>query len=207
VEKILPELYNRGYRIDKLVLDPPRKGCDESILKLIAQMRVKRLVYISCNPATLARDLSYLKDQGYKIDVVTPLDMFPQTYHIECIAKLTHQPTTFLRSVMRRVPSSKIVDPYTTNILEEESASDEAQKNPVRVAGVLKKTISKKNIDSTPDEKDVKSKGDSTSKLSLKTNKLKEISPLKPKKESQKEQKSKVKDKAKPKKKSKKKKR
>jgi 23S rRNA (uracil1939-C5)-methyltransferase len=173
VEKILPDLYNRGCPIDKLVLDPPRKGCDESTLELISKMRIKRVVYISCNPSTLARDLSYLKDQGYKIDTITPIDMFPQTYHIECIAKLTHQPTTFLRNVLRRVPSSKLSNPFATNILEnEESQAASGDVQPVNSG--MKKTALKDRMGITSEKMKrrnfySKYKADSTNKLSFKT--------------------------------------
>jgi 23S rRNA (uracil1939-C5)-methyltransferase len=75
---------------DVIVLNPPRKGCELSFLEGIGRLRPKRLVYISCDPATLARDLAHLVSFGYQVDAVQPFDMFPQTVHVESIAKLTH---------------------------------------------------------------------------------------------------------------------
>jgi 23S rRNA (uracil1939-C5)-methyltransferase len=84
-EKAVPELYNRGIRADVVVLDPPRKGCDESLLKLLSEMQPKRIVYVSCNPATLARDLKYLAGNGFKAVEAQPVDMFPWTGHVETV--------------------------------------------------------------------------------------------------------------------------
>ena len=70
------------------MVDPPRKGCDEALLKTILEQRPKRIVYVSCNPATLARDLRILEDGGYKTQEVQPVDMFPHTAHVECCALL-----------------------------------------------------------------------------------------------------------------------
>ena len=73
-----------------LVMDPPRSGCKD-ILDLIPNLKIPKIVYVSCNPSTLARDLSILvKDQNYHIEYVQPIDMFPQTYHVECVAVLSH---------------------------------------------------------------------------------------------------------------------
>lgn len=87
-ETVIPNWYKQGITADCLVVDPPRKGCDENLLKTIAAMKPKKVVYVSCNPATLARDLRYLEDNGYKTVEVQPVDMFPQTMHVECVAKL-----------------------------------------------------------------------------------------------------------------------
>lgn len=88
-EKVLPRLYQQGERFAAAVLDPPRKGCAPEVLNTVHRMRIPKLVYISCNPATLARDLGILKDLGYRTDGVQPIDMFPQTYHVESVATLT----------------------------------------------------------------------------------------------------------------------
>ena len=87
-ETVIPNWYKKGITADCLVVDPPRKGCDENLLKTIAAMKPKKVVYVSCNPATLARDLRYLEDNGYKTVEVQPVDMFPQTMHVECISQL-----------------------------------------------------------------------------------------------------------------------
>ena len=87
-ETVIPNWYKQGITADTLVVDPPRKGCDENLLKTIAAMKPKKVVCVSCNPATLARDLRYLEDNGYKTVEVQPVDMFPQTMHVECVAKL-----------------------------------------------------------------------------------------------------------------------
>ncbi|MGI6668713.1 MAG: 23S rRNA (uracil(1939)-C(5))-methyltransferase RlmD [Acetivibrionales bacterium] len=89
-EKAVPELYRKGINADVVVLDPPRKGCDESLLRLIAaDMRPDRIVYVSCNPATLACDLKYLDAQGYRAAEVQPVDLFPWTGHVECVVLIT----------------------------------------------------------------------------------------------------------------------
>jgi 23S rRNA (uracil1939-C5)-methyltransferase len=87
-EVIIPKWYKEGNAADVLVVDPPRKGCDEALLQTIIEMKPKKVVYVSCNPATLARDLRVLEDGGYKTVEVQPVDMFPQTTHVECVCIL-----------------------------------------------------------------------------------------------------------------------
>ncbi|MFD2169796.1 23S rRNA (uracil(1939)-C(5))-methyltransferase RlmD [Tumebacillus lipolyticus] len=87
-ETVIPAWYHDGIRADVLVVDPPRKGCDERLLATIADMKPERVVYVSCNPGTLARDLRYLEDHGYKTVEVQPVDMFPHTFHVECCVLL-----------------------------------------------------------------------------------------------------------------------
>jgi len=87
-EEVIPKWYEQGIRADVLVVDPPRKGCDEALLQTIIEMKPNKVVYVSCNPATLARDLRILEDGGYKTVEVQPVDMFPQTTHVEAVAKL-----------------------------------------------------------------------------------------------------------------------
>uniref|UniRef100_A0A7U4DMI2 RNA methyltransferase, TrmA family n=1 Tax=Geobacillus sp. (strain Y4.1MC1) TaxID=581103 RepID=A0A7U4DMI2_GEOS0 len=85
-EAVIPKWYKQGIRADCIVVDPPRKGCDETLLQTIIAMKPKRVVYVSCNPATLARDLRILEDGGYQTLEVQPVDMFPHTAHVECCA-------------------------------------------------------------------------------------------------------------------------
>jgi 23S rRNA (uracil1939-C5)-methyltransferase len=87
-ELVIPEWYKEGNSADVLVVDPPRKGCDEALLQTIITMKPKKVVYVSCNPATLARDLRILEDGGYKTLEVQPVDMFPHTTHVECVVQL-----------------------------------------------------------------------------------------------------------------------
>ncbi len=81
-------LKNRGERPDVIVLDPPRKGCDAALIDTVAAMAPQRVVYVSCDPATLARDLKLFAKLGYKTEEATPVDMFPRTGHVETVAQL-----------------------------------------------------------------------------------------------------------------------
>ena len=86
-EEIIPDLIdNKGVNADVVIVDPPRKGCDKVLIDSIIKMRPKRLVYVSCDPASLARDLRILQDNGFKTKYVQPVDMFPHTVHIETVA-------------------------------------------------------------------------------------------------------------------------
>ena len=89
VEEVLPQLLKKGYRPDVIVTDPPRKGCAASALDTFVHMQPRRIVYVSCNPTTLARDLGYLAERGYETVEVQPVDMFPQTSHIECVTLMS----------------------------------------------------------------------------------------------------------------------
>jgi 23S rRNA (uracil1939-C5)-methyltransferase len=90
-EDVLPELVRKGMRPDAIVIDPPRKGCEEPVLKAIAESGVHRVVYVSCNPATLARDAKILASFGFCIEHVQPVDMFPHTQHVECVTLMTRK--------------------------------------------------------------------------------------------------------------------
>lgn len=86
--KLMPQLYRQGLVPDVIVVDPVRAGCSEEVLKAAAGMNPKRIVYVSCNPATFARDAKILKSEGYEIKEIQPVDMFPQTMHVETVALL-----------------------------------------------------------------------------------------------------------------------
>lgn len=91
-EEILPEYYKKhGGYADVIVVDPPRKGCDQALLNCIVEMKPERLVYVSCDSATLARDVKFLSENGYEVRKVQPVDMFPHTYHVETCVLLSHQ--------------------------------------------------------------------------------------------------------------------
>lgn len=80
------DLIDKGYRADVVIVDPPRKGCDEALLHLIEKISPERLVYISCNSATLARDVARLSEMGFKLKKCTATDLFPRTVHCEAVA-------------------------------------------------------------------------------------------------------------------------
>ena len=95
-EEVLPEYYaqyekehgKKAYA-DVIVVDPPRKGCDEVLLNTMVEMMPERIVYVSCDSATLARDLRYLCERGYEIKKVRPVDQFPSTVHVECVVLMS----------------------------------------------------------------------------------------------------------------------
>lgn len=85
----MPKLYEEGLRPDVIVMDPVRAGCSEAVLAAAAGMQPSRIVYVSCNPATFARDAKLLAGLGYTVKEVTPVDMFPQTMHVETVCLLS----------------------------------------------------------------------------------------------------------------------
>jgi 23S rRNA (uracil1939-C5)-methyltransferase len=87
-EKVIPWWRAQGISADVIVVDPPRKGCEESLLQTIIEMKPKRVVYVSCNPSTLARDLKILEAGGFKTKELQPVDMFPHTSHVECVVRI-----------------------------------------------------------------------------------------------------------------------
>ena len=87
----MPELVEDGVKLDVVVVDPPRAGCEPKVLDAIAKVHPKRVVYVSCNPATLARDLEYMTHKGYKVAQVQPVDMFSQSFHVESVALLERE--------------------------------------------------------------------------------------------------------------------
>ena len=100
-EEVLPEYYEdyarqhggEKARADVIVVDPPRKGCDQALLETIVKMAPGRVVYVSCDSATLARDLKYLCGEGYVLEKVRPVDMFPETVHVETVVGLQREHT------------------------------------------------------------------------------------------------------------------
>ncbi|QSF45596.1 23S rRNA (uracil(1939)-C(5))-methyltransferase RlmD [Paenibacillus tianjinensis] len=90
-EDVIPNWKEQGVTPDVIVVDPPRKGCDPRLLDTILAMKPERVVYVSCNPSTLARDLRVLEDGGYKTVEVTPVDMFPHTVHVEAVCSLIYK--------------------------------------------------------------------------------------------------------------------
>ncbi|SES98239.1 23S rRNA (uracil(1939)-C(5))-methyltransferase RlmD [Anaerobranca gottschalkii] len=89
-EDVMVKLANQGEHYDVVVVDPPRKGCDQSLLAAIKRIAPQRVVYVSCNPATLARDLKILCEEGlYQIKEIQPVDMFPNTSHVECVTLMS----------------------------------------------------------------------------------------------------------------------
>lgn len=88
-ESLAPKLLEKGLRPQVILLDPPRKGCEESLLRTAADTGAERIVYISCKPSTLARDLKILQELGYQTQKVQPVDLFPRTSHVETVVLLT----------------------------------------------------------------------------------------------------------------------
>jgi len=86
-EEVMPKLYKTGYKADVVVVDPPRKGCEIEVLQTLLDMAPKKIVYVSCKPSTLARDLKILSEK-YTVEIVQPVDLFPHTTHVECCSLL-----------------------------------------------------------------------------------------------------------------------
>ncbi|MBC7766001.1 MAG: 23S rRNA (uracil(1939)-C(5))-methyltransferase RlmD [Hyphomonadaceae bacterium] len=84
-EDITPKLQKQGIKPDIIVIDPPRKGCEQALLDILVVLNPPKIVYVSCNPATLARDLNFLTQNGYTVKAVQPVDMFPWTRHVETV--------------------------------------------------------------------------------------------------------------------------
>ena len=90
-------LENKRIKPDVLILDPPRKGCQSELFDVVEKMSPKRIVYVSCDSATLARDLNILEQKGFKTVEATPLDMFPRTPHVETVVQLVRKkPDTYI---------------------------------------------------------------------------------------------------------------
>ena len=85
----MPKLVKDGIKADVIVFDPIRAGCKEPVLKAAAAMNPQRMVYVSCNPASMARDICVLRELGYEVQTVQPVDMFPMTAHVECVVLMS----------------------------------------------------------------------------------------------------------------------
>lgn len=90
-EDIIPKIYDKGIKADVVVIDPPRKGCDNVVLDTIVKMQPKKIVYVSCEPSTFARDLKILCQNGYKMGDVQPVDQFCHSMNVEAVCCLTKQ--------------------------------------------------------------------------------------------------------------------
>jgi 23S rRNA (uracil-5-)-methyltransferase RumA len=90
-EHWMPKWVEDGWQPDVVVVDPPRTGCDQKLLETIVKVKPKRMVYVSCNPSTLAKDTTYLTKRGYKLRYIQPVDMFPHTSHVESVALLVRK--------------------------------------------------------------------------------------------------------------------
>ncbi len=88
-EKTAPKLLEKGLKPDIVILDPPRKGCAELLIRTVVETNVEKVIYISCKPSTLARDLKYFEQHGYKTIKAVPVDMFPRTPHVECVVLMS----------------------------------------------------------------------------------------------------------------------
>ena len=89
--KVIPKLFGEKIFADVVVVDPPRAGCDRKVLETFAAMKPTKIIYVSCNPATLARDLKILSELDYKTKKIQPVDMFPFTSHIEAVAQIVRK--------------------------------------------------------------------------------------------------------------------
>ena len=89
-EEMIPKLYKNDIIADVVVLDPPRKGCEPRLLDTIIDMNPKKIVYVSCKPSTLARDLKYFVEHNYEIQEIQPVDMFPHSTHVETVVGLVN---------------------------------------------------------------------------------------------------------------------
>lgn len=87
-EEVFPKMTKERIRANKVVLDPPRKGCEKETLEALVELAPERIVYVSCSPSTLARDVKYLAENGYKVMEVQPVDLFPHSSHVEVVTRL-----------------------------------------------------------------------------------------------------------------------
>ena len=149
-EQVLPEL---EVPPDGVILDPSRKGCHPSALKALAELKPRRVVYVSCDPSTLARDLKILCKDVFFLESVTPVDMFPQTHHVECIAVLTlRQPldelTLASSSPRRRELMSDLDAPFdaiTPDVEESAKPGESPEDTVLRLALAKAQVVAEQN--------------------------------------------------------------
>ena len=113
-EDVMPKKYkesNGTMQADVIVVDPPRKGCEESLLDTIVQMQPEKVVYVSCDPATLARDVKYLRGRGYEVGKVCPVDQFGHSGHVETVVKLSRKTDTPKLEIVMEVDSDSNYTP------------------------------------------------------------------------------------------------
>lgn len=126
-EEVLPEYYRRfeeehpgeKAHADVIVVDPPRKGCEESLLKTMVEMRPERIVYVSCDSATLARDLKYLEGAGYEIRRGRGVDQFPMSVHVETVALLTRKKDVERIDIEMTVDKEDVTEKATNQKIKE----------------------------------------------------------------------------------------
>ena len=94
-EEIIPSMYKEGIRADVVVVDPPRKGCDNALLDTLIDMKPNKIVYVSCNPSTLARDLKMLVENNFVVKKVQPVDMFPMSMHVETVVLMSRNELSY----------------------------------------------------------------------------------------------------------------
>ena len=85
------DLSKEKRNIDTVFMDPPRSGSDEKFLSSLVKLKPRQVIYISCNPVTQERDLQYLVKNGYKVEEIQPVDMFPHTYHVETVVRIARK--------------------------------------------------------------------------------------------------------------------
>lgn len=110
-EEVVPKLYKQKIKADVVIVDPPRKGCEKPVIDTIINMSPKKVVYVSCNPSTLARDIKLLEEGGYKLIKAQPVDMFPWTVHVETCVLLSHKSADDFISVKMEYADDRKIQP------------------------------------------------------------------------------------------------
>lgn len=106
-ELVLSRMHKQQIKPDVIIVDPPRKGLTQKVIDAVINLAPKKIIYVSCEPSTMARDLQILHKKHYKLDVVQPVDMFPQTAHIECVAKIVKTIKTDANKLIEQMQTDK----------------------------------------------------------------------------------------------------